>query len=70
MEKITKYNDVKQCSNCKYWMVDTYDFDDDSVESDYGFCRRYPPKNQEDDNNGFPVTHKETWCGEFTFHKK
>ena len=43
-----------------------YEFDDTSIPTDYGECRRYPPKCVQDEEIGFPVVQDNKWCGEFS----
>lgn len=72
------YNDIpdekkmeKRCKNCKYFCPYVYEFDnDDSSDlmlSDFGECRRFPPKLVPSEDSGFPVVEENAWCGEFDF---
>ncbi len=57
-----------ECSGCKYW--EGYNLDD---FSDYGDCRRYPPKMTTGDKEKgeldviplHPRVYFSDWCGEF-----
>ncbi len=61
------------CRNCRFFHPYTYDFGEDSVEveTNYGECRRFPPKSavSSDDctppTSDFPIVDCDLWCGEF-----
>lgn len=55
----------KRCANCRYFNRYTYDIDDTEIDSDYGECRRFPPKKVASEENGFPIISEDCWCGEF-----
>lgn len=47
-----------KCKDCKFW--DKWEGLDGK-----GDCRRYPPMIPYGDEETFPVTWENTWCGEF-----
>jgi len=53
------------CKNCCYFHAYNYLYDDSNIESDYGECRRFPPKPVPAELNGFPIVGNDCWCGEF-----
>ena len=59
----------RTCKNCRHFCAYVYEFDDDPSEdllvSDYGECRRFPPKLVASEEQGFPVVEEHMWCGEF-----
>lgn len=59
----------KCCKNCKHFCPIVYEYDDNESsyidETDYGECRRFPPKPVPAEESGFPVVEHTTWCGEF-----
>ena len=61
----------KRCKNCKHYCAYTYEFDnnelDDNMVSDYGECRRFPPKVAPPEESGYPIVEEYMWCGEFDF---
>lgn len=61
----------KRCKSCRYFCPYVYDFGEDEpnggMVSDYGECRRFPPKLVADEESGFPVVEENAWCGEFDF---
>ena len=73
METIKKQNgglimeERNSCKNCRFYAPDFYEIDDDSIESDFGECHRFPPKNVSAEERGFPLVENTTWCGEFDF---
>ena len=50
----------EQCSRCKYW--DEYG---DGQFERVGFCLRFPPVIDSEDEWVSPVTGKTDWCGEY-----
>ena len=58
----------KSCDTCDYWSF---------VEGNEGFCQRSPPTVFQEYRmpegwyygNRFPITYKETWCGEWKIDK-
>jgi hypothetical protein len=62
---------IKSCKNCRHFCPYVYEFDTDTpseqLVSDYGECRRFPPKLVPAEDNGFPVVEETSWCGEFDF---
>ena len=48
----------KQCQDCKFW-------DNAHIRSRMAHCRRYAPRIG--DNNYWPSTRDDDWCGEFEF---
>ena len=62
---------AKHCKNCRHYCAYVYEFDhienSDSLVSDYGECRRFPPKLVAAEESGFPVVEENLWCGEFDF---
>ena len=62
---------TKCCKNCRNFCPYIYEFDtnepDNRLVSDYGECRRFPPKPVPSEESGFPVVHEDCWCGEFDF---
>ncbi len=61
----------KSCKHCRHFCPYIYEFDtdepDDQLVSDYGECRRFPPKAVSAEEVGFPIVEENTWCGEFDF---
>lgn len=59
----------KACKNCRHYCAYVYEFDasapEDMLVSDYGECRRFPPKSVPPEETGFPVVEESSWCGEF-----
>lgn len=56
-----------RCKYCAFFVPYTYDLGEgDEVETDYGECRRFPPKPVPAEECGFPVVEDSTWCGEFS----
>lgn len=55
----------KCCKKCLYFVPYVYEFDDIHMDSDYGECRRFPPKPVPTEECGFPVVEDTKWCGEF-----
>jgi len=59
----------KCCKNCRHFCAYIYEIDNDEPEdilvSDYGECRRFPPKIVHPEERGFPVVEETSWCGEF-----
>ncbi len=59
----------KSCKNCRFFCPYLYDLDvdhdNDQLESDFGECRRYPPKVAPPEESGFPIVEDTCWCGEF-----
>ena len=56
----------ESCKDCRFFKIHIYQFDETSIESDYGSCHRYPPEvTMDTDQNGFPMVQKDNWCGEF-----
>jgi hypothetical protein len=52
------------CKDCCFW--EKYDLEEQPHETpDFGECRRYPPTATSDDQQLWPVTHEDDWCGEF-----
>lgn len=53
-----------ECGNCKFW-IKRSDF---AANAGGGYCRRYPPSFQVESalNDGWPMVHQQSWCGEFT----
>jgi hypothetical protein len=62
---------TKSCKKCRHFCPFIYELSDGDpnsvMESDYGECRRFPPKIVDQDESCFPVIHEEAWCGEFDF---
>lgn len=56
---------VEACGNCRFYVPLTYDFDDGDVSTNYGECRRFPPKIVPAEEQRFPLVDDELWCGEF-----
>ena len=60
---------TKSCKNCRFFCPYVYEYDTDEPSdlavSDYGECRRFPPKLVAAEENGFPVVEENMWCGEF-----
>lgn len=65
MEELDEELPEKCCQKCIYFRPYVYEFDDNQMVSDYGECRRFPPKLVMSDERGFPVVEVESWCGEF-----
>lgn len=61
---ITRMNN-RVCKNCKHFCPFIYDFDDGGIPTDYGECRRFPPKRVPAEESGYPVVEQDMWCGEF-----
>ena len=61
----------KRCKNCKHFAAYLYEFDVNESEnrlvSDYGECRRFPPKMFTEEESGFVIIEENQWCGEFDF---
>lgn len=61
-------NDMR-CKSCRHFCPYVYeldaDDDDDQLLSDYGECRRFPPKRVPAEESGFPIVDESMWCGEF-----
>lgn len=57
--------DYRRCKNCRFFSPIMYKFDDTELESDYGECRRFPPKAVPEEEQGFPIISEDCWCGEF-----
>jgi len=55
----------KCCGSCRHFCPYLYEFEDHDVETEYGECRRFPPKPVPAEEVGFPVVLKSCWCGEF-----
>ena len=59
----------KHCKNCRHFCAYIYEYDTDEpydqLASDYGECRRFPPKLVPAEESGFPVVEETMWCGEF-----
>lgn len=59
----------KKCKNCRHFCPYIYEYDHDApydqLSSDYGECRRFPPKVMPPEDSGFPVVEDDMWCGEF-----
>ncbi len=59
------------CVNCRFYVPYTYDFGEEEVSTNFGECRRFPPKSAiiSDDvtppASEFPVVEAQLWCGEF-----
>lgn len=64
MEKIIPIPEEK-CKQCRYWMPHIYEMDEDHISSEYGECRRFPPRAMGIEEGRFPITHEDSWCGEF-----
>lgn len=72
-EGLDPYACNKCCKNCRYFCPYVYEFDidqslpdaEDQLVSDYGECRRYPPKTVGPQETAFPVVNENAWCGEF-----
>ncbi len=61
---------VKKCKNCRHFCAYVYEYDDNGTDhmiSDFGECRRFPPKIVPAEDSGFPVVEDTSWCGEFDF---
>ena len=54
---------AERCEDCKFWLP---------KDVNNGFCRRFPPLPvlRVSDSNGYPVTWKMDWCGEFKRKEK
>ena len=65
----SKGKDAKKCKNCRHFCPYIYEFDhndiNDQLVSDYGECRRFPPKLVGPEESGFPIVEENLWCGEF-----
>lgn len=57
--------DYRRCKNCRFFAPIMYEFDDTELPSDFGECRRFPPKPVPAEEQGFPVVEEDNWCGEF-----
>ena len=59
----------KCCKICRHFCPYVYEFDadepQDQLVSNYGECRRYPPKAISEEESIFPVVEETRWCGEF-----
>jgi len=59
----------RRCKNCRHFCPYVYEYDDDVdsdlMLSDYGECRRFPPKAVPSEESGFPIVEETMWCGEF-----
>jgi hypothetical protein len=62
-------DNFKCCKRCRFFSAYLYDLDmdidSDHLVSDYGECRRYPPKVISEDACVFPIVQDSEWCGEF-----
>lgn len=62
-------NNKKKCKICKHFCPYMYEYYDngykDNLPSEYGECRRFPPKPLLSDDAIFPVVGEFMWCGEF-----
>lgn len=60
---------TKNCKSCRYFCPYVYDYSEDEsgdwIASDYGECRRFPPRAVAAEEIGFPVVLETSWCGEF-----
>jgi hypothetical protein len=71
---------MESCKSCVCWFQGY-----DKKESDYGFCRRFPPNSEFQikipyffkkqkriiiSKEIFPLTYHEDWCGEFSFKRE
>lgn len=60
---------TKNCKSCRFFCPYVYEYEEDEprdwIPSDYGECRRFPPKIVPDEESGFPVVNETSWCGEF-----
>lgn len=68
----TEWEEVKTgkcCKNCRHFAPYVYslemDVNEDTMDSDYGECRRFPPKLVSAEESGFPIVQELQWCGEF-----
>jgi hypothetical protein len=49
------------CANCRFfWRVPNA-----AVDDHYGRCRRFPPVRVSQEQDGFPTTYENQWCGEY-----
>jgi hypothetical protein len=64
------------CSGCKFWSKSGEDAGDGHGNSAYGECRRYPPTDRTEGEDGDetvflpPFTLADEWCGEFKPRRK
>ncbi len=72
METLNENQDpmkTKVCKKCRHFCPFLYDLDmdgdSDQLVSDFGECRRFPPKPVPTEQSGFPVVEENCWCGEF-----
>lgn len=62
--KAIKTEIIEMCANCKYW---------EKIIDPMGSCKRYPPVQPNTDNEAdvnFPLTRRDTWCGEYRYKGK
>jgi len=48
---------IERCQYCRFW-------EQPDPDQGIGYCRRYPPNTKEQEDE-FPVTGINTWCGEY-----
>lgn len=58
------------CANCRFFQPYIYEMDGNQTETNYGECRRFPPKGAVRTSDmaplaEFPVVNDDLWCGEF-----
>lgn len=70
-EGVTHPKLEKRCKHCRHFCPFVYEYDadepNDQLVSDFGECRRFPPKAVPAEESGFPVVEETSWCGEFDF---
>ena len=51
------------CGNCRFFV--RHEYENLDVITDYGQCRRYPPRRLSETESGFPLVIDDCLCGEW-----